>query len=275
MKKTGKPTTHRQPKAYQDTRFLQSKDARALRILAEYLEPLYRFQRHNVQDTIVFMGSARLRSEDTAKAALAKAERAGEGVEAAQMALQLSIYYEAARELARRLTAWSKKLDREERRFVVCTGGGPGIMEAANRGASEAKGLNIGLTISIPDEEFDNPYISRELHFYFHYFFMRKFWFVYLAKAVVLFPGGYGTLDELFEILTLVQTRKTRKRMPIVLFGTKYWDDVINFDALVRYGTIGPSDLDLFHRTDSVDDAYEIITRGLTENALGMPGPLL
>jgi hypothetical protein len=275
LKKTGKPTTHRQPKAYQDTRFLQSKDARALRILAEYLEPLYRFQRHNVQDTIVFMGSARLRSEEAAKAALAKAERAAEGVEAAQMALQLSIYYEAARELAQRLTAWSKKLDREERRFVVCTGGGPGIMEAANRGASEAKGLNIGLTISIPDEEFDNPYISRELHFYFHYFFMRKFWFVYLAKAVVLFPGGYGTLDELFEILTLVQTRKTRKRMPIVLFGTKYWDDVINFDALVRYGTIGPSDLDLFHRTDSVDDAYEIITRGLTENALGMPGPVL
>ena len=275
MKKTGKPTTHRQPKAYQDTRFLQSKDARALRILAEYLEPLYRFQRHNVQDTIVFMGSARLRSEEAAKSALAKAERAGEGVEAAQMALQLSIYYEAARELARRLTAWSKKLDREERRFVVCTGGGPGIMEAANRGASEAKGLNIGLTISIPNEEFDNPYISRELHFYFHYFFMRKFWFVYLAKAVVLFPGGFGTLDELFEILTLVQTRKTRKRMPIVLFGTKYWDDVINFDALVRYGTVGPSDLDLFHRTDSVDDAYEIITRGLTENALGMPGPVL
>jgi uncharacterized protein (TIGR00730 family) len=275
LKKTGKPTTHRQPKAYQDTRFLQSKDARALRILAEYLEPLYRFQRHNIQDTIVFMGSARLRSEEAAKAALAKAERAGEGIEAAQMALRLSIYYETARELAQRLTAWSKKLDREERRFVVCTGGGPGIMEAANRGASEAKGLNIGLTISIPDEEFDNPYISRELHFFFHYFFMRKFWFVYLAKAVVLFPGGYGTLDELFEILTLVQTRKTRKRMPIVLFGTKYWDDVINFDALVRYGTIGASDLDLFHRTDSVDDAYEIITRGLTENALGIPGPVL
>ena len=275
MKKTGKPTSHRQPKAYQDTRFLQSKDARALRILAEYLEPLYRFQRHNVQDTIVFMGSARLRSEEAAKAALAKAERVGEGIEAAQMALRLSIYYEAARELARRLTAWSKKLDREERRFVVCTGGGPGIMEAANRGASEAKGLNIGLTISIPDEEFDNPYISRELHFYFHYFFMRKFWFVYLAKAVVLFPGGYGTLDELFEILTLVQTRKMRKRMPIVLFGSKYWDEVINFDALVEYGTISAGDLDLFHRTDSLDEAYDIITKGLTENALAIPGPVL
>jgi uncharacterized protein (TIGR00730 family) len=272
--KTGRPA-HRQPKAYQDTRFLQSKDARALRILAEYMEPLYRFQRHNIQDTIVFMGSARLLSKEAAKAAVAKAEQTGQGTEAAQAAMRLSVYYEAARELASRLTDWSKQLDREERRFVVCTGGGPGIMEAANRGASEAKGLNVGLTISIPDEEFDNPYISRELHFYFHYFFMRKFWFVYLAKAVVLFPGGYGTLDELFEILTLVQTGKTRKRMPIVLFGTKYWDEVINFDALVRYGTIGPGDLDLFHRTDSVDEAYAIITKGLTENALGSPGPTL
>jgi uncharacterized protein (TIGR00730 family) len=272
--KPGRPT-HRQPKAYEDTRFLQSKDARALRILAEYLEPLYRFQRHNIQDTIVFMGSARLRSKEAAKAALAAAERTGQGIQAAQTALQLSIYYEAARELARRLTEWSKQIDRQERRFVICTGGGPGIMEAANRGASEAKGLNVGLTISIPDEEFDNPYISRELHFYFHYFFMRKFWFVYLAKAVVLFPGGYGTLDELFEILTLVQTGKTRKRMPIVLFGTEYWDTVINFDALVRYGTISPGDLDLFHHTDSVDEAYAIITIGLTENALGSPGPTL
>jgi uncharacterized protein (TIGR00730 family) len=274
LDKTGR-RAHRQPKAYENTRFLQSRDARALRILAEYLEPLYRFERHNVQDTIVFMGSARLRSEEAARAALAEAERAGEGIEAAQMALRLSIYYEAAQELAQRLTAWSKKLGREERRFVVCTGGGPGIMEAANRGACEAKGLSVGLIISIPDEEFGNPYISRGLDFYFHYFFMRKFWFVYLAKAVVLFPGGYGTLDELFEILTLVQTRKTRKRMPIVLFGTKYWDDVINFDALVKYGTISPGDLGLFHRTDSLDEAYDIITKGLTENALGSPGAVL
>jgi uncharacterized protein (TIGR00730 family) len=265
----------RKLKAYQDTRFLESKDGRPLRILAEYLEPLYRFQRQKVRDTIVFMGSARLLSEEAAKAALAEAERAGQGLEAAQMALRLSAYYEAARELAQRLTAWSNKLDRKERRFVVCTGGGPGIMEAANRGASEADGLSVGLTISIPDDEFDNPYLNRELHFYFHYFFMRKFWFVYLAKAVVLFPGGYGTLDELFEILTLVQTRKMRKRMPIVLFGSKYWDAVINFDELVKYGTISPGDLDIFHRTDSVDEAYEIITRGLTENALGIPGPVL
>ena len=266
---------HRQPKAYQDRRFLESKDARALRILAEYLEPLSRFRRYGVQDTIVFMGSARLLSEEAAKAALAEAERSGTGVGAARTALELSAYYEAARELAKRLTSWSKKLGHEERRFVVCTGGGPGIMEAANRGASEAKGLNVGLTISIPNDEFDNPYVSRELHFHFHYFFMRKFWFVYLAKAVVLFPGGYGTLDELFEILTLVQTHKMRKRMPIVLFGAKYWNDILNFDALVKYGTISPGDVDLFQRTDSVDEAYEIITRGLTENALGSPGAVL
>jgi uncharacterized protein (TIGR00730 family) len=266
---------HRQPKAYQDPRFLESKDARALRILAEYLEPLSRFRRYGIQDTIVFMGSARLLSREAATAAVAAAEHSGTGVAEARTQLELSIYYEAARELASRLTGWSKKLGSEERRFVVCTGGGPGIMEAANRGASEAKGLNVGLTISIPNDEFDNPYVSRELHVHFHYFFMRKFWFVYLAKAVVLFPGGFGTLDELFEILTLVQTRKMRKRMPIVLFGAKFWDEVVNFDALVKYGTISPGDVELFHRTDSIEEAYEIITRGLTEDALGSPGAVL
>jgi len=263
---------HRQIKAFEDTRFLGSKDARALRILAEYLEPLSRFKRHGVKDTIVFMGSARLVSRQAAEEALAGAEATGSGVAEARTALELSAYYEAARELSYRLTNWSKKLDRDERRFVVCTGGGPGIMEAANRGASEAKGLNIGLTISIPNDEFDNSYVSRELHFRFHYFFMRKFWFVYLAKAVVLFPCGFGTLDEFFEMLTLVQTRKMKKRMPIVLFGAKYWNEVLNFESLVRYGTISPGDPDLFHRTDSVDEAYDIITRGLTENALASPG---
>ena len=273
MKKSqGTKQSHRQIKAFENTRFLESKDARALRILAEYLEPLSRFKRHGVRDTIVFMGSARLVSRQMAEAELAEAEAAGSGVEEARIALELSTYYEAARELSYRLTSWSKKLDQDERRFVVCTGGGPGIMEAANRGASEAKGLNIGLTISIPNDEFDNPYLSRELHFHFHYFFMRKFWFVYLAKAVVLFPGGFGTLDEFFEMLTLVQTRKMKKRMPIVLFGAKYWNEVLNFEALLRYGTISPGDPELFHRTDSVDEAYEIIVRGLTENALGSPG---
>jgi len=269
------PTHHRQPKAYQNQRFLESRDARALRILSEYLEPLSRFQRYQVQDTIVFMGSARILSRDVADAALSAAELAGSGVAAARVALELSNYYEAARELAHRLTDWSKQLGDAARRFVICTGGGPGIMEAANRGASEAKGLNVGLTISIPNEEFDNPFVSRELHVHFHYFFMRKFWFVYLAKAVVLFPGGYGTLDELFEILTLVQTRKMKKRMPLVLFGPKFWNEVVNFDALVRHGTISPEDASLFHFTDSVDEAYELITRGLTEHALGSPGAVL
>jgi hypothetical protein len=267
--------THRQPKAYHNTRFLESRDARALRILAEYLEPLSRFQRNQIQDTIVFMGSARLKSQEAASAALAEARKSGAGIAAAEAALEHSAYYEAARDLAHRLTEWSKNLGDKERRFVVCTGGGPGIMEAANRGASEAKGLNVGLTISIPAEEFDNPYVSRELHVHFHYFFMRKFWFVYLAKAVVLFPGGFGTLDELFEILTLAQTRKMKKKMPLVLFGAKFWNEVVNFDALVRYGTISPEDVQLFHRTDSIQEAYDIITHGLTEHALGSPGAVL
>ena len=262
-------------KAYQNAGFLNSKDARALRILSEYLEPKSRFDHHKVDDTIVFMGSARIKSREAAEEQVRNAPSGGGDAERAQMALKMSAYYEAARELASRLTLWSKALDHEERRFVVCTGGGPGIMEAANRGASEARGLNVGLTISIPNEEFDNPYVSRELHFHFHYFFMRKFWFVYLAKAVVLFPGGFGTLDELFEILTLVQTRKMRKRVPIVLFGAKYWDEVVNFDALVKYGTISPQDVELFHRTDSIDEAYEIIIRALAENALGSPGAVL
>jgi len=266
---------HRQPKAYQNHGFLESRDGRALRILAEYLEPLSRFHRHKVQDTVVFMGSARLKSKEAAEAALAEAESRGEPSAGPRRLLEMSAYYEAARELARRLTEWSKNLGDGDRRFVVCAGGGPGIMEAAARGAAEAKGLNVGLTISIPNEEFDNPYVTRELHVHFHYFFMRKFWFVYLAKAVVLFPGGFGTLDELFEILTLVQTSKMKKRMPIVLFGAKFWDDVVDFDALVDYGTISASDLALFHRTDSVDEAYDLITRGLTENALGKPGAVL
>jgi hypothetical protein len=269
------PEHDRPPKAYMNQPFLESRAARGLRILSEYVEPLNRFQRHRVDDTIVFMGSARLLSREAADAALKSAEQNGEAIERARQNLELSAYYEAARELAYRLTEWSKTIEKKEHRFVVCTGGGPGIMEAANRGASEAKGPNVGLTISIPNEEFDNPYVSRELHFHFHYFFMRKFWFIYLAKAVVLFPGGFGTLDEMFEILTLVQTRKMRKRMPIVLFGEKFWNEVINFDALVRYGTISPEDVRLFHRTDSVDEAYKIITTELLQNALPAPGATL
>jgi uncharacterized protein (TIGR00730 family) len=268
--------TRRAPRAYRNQAFLNSKEARALRILAEYLEPKARFERLRVDDTIVFMGSARTQPREQAEAALRRAE-AGEGdLERARMELRMSAYYEAARELAYRLTQWSKDLDPQgERRFVVCTGGGPGIMEAANRGAAEARGMNVGLTISIPAEDFDNRYVTRELAFHFHYFFMRKFWFAYLAKAVIVFPGGFGTLDELFELLTLVQTRKMTKPMPMVLFGNEYWRQIVDFDALVRHGTISAPDVDLVYRTDSVDDAYEWIVRQLAEHALAQPGPML
>jgi uncharacterized protein (TIGR00730 family) len=261
--------------AYKSEGFLNSRDARALRILAEYLEPNSRFAHYRVDDTIVFMGSARFVSREDAEREVAEAE-AGRGDPArAKQRLAMSVYYEQARELAHRLTEWSKQLNDEDRRFVVCTGGGPGIMEAANRGASEARGMNVGLTISIPVEEFDNRYVTRELSFHFHYFFMRKFWFAYLAKAVIVFPGGFGTLDELFEVLTLLQTRKIRKHLPVVLFGTTYWNDVINFDALVRSGTINAEDLDLFFRTDSVDEAYEYVVNQLSKYSMQEPGAIL
>ena len=262
-------------KAYLKESFLKARDARPLRILAEYLEPKTRFEHHRIDDTIVFMGSARFVSREEAEAGGRAAERgAGEPVRA-RARLAMSRHYETARELARRLTAWSKQLADDERRFVVCTGGGPGIMEAANRGASDARGLSVGLTISLPREEFDNRYVTRDLSFHFHYFFMRKFWFAYLAKALIVFPGGFGTLDELFEIMTLRQTRKMKKHLAIVLFGAEYWNEVIHFDALVRHGTIDREDLALFHRTDSVDEAYQIITRHLIEHALSERGAIL
>ncbi|HTP63612.1 MAG TPA: TIGR00730 family Rossman fold protein [Burkholderiales bacterium] len=236
-------------KAYSNQEFLNSKNARALRILAEYLEPKSRFEEHGIEDTIVFFGSARFKEGNP--------------------------WYEAARKLAFRLTEWSKALPSKERRFVVTTGGGPGIMEAANRGASEARGKTVGLGISIPIEQTDNPYLTRELGFHFHYFFMRKFWFAYLAKAVIVFPGGFGTLDELMEVVTLVQTKKMKKVMPIVLFGNDYWNEVINFDALVRHGTINAEDVRIMHRTDSVDEAYDWVTARLNEFALNQPGAML
>lgn len=269
---------YRQPtKAYNNREFLESKEARPLRILSEYMEPERRFATYRVDDTIVFMGSARLKPRDEAEAALKKAE-AGEGeidVATARHDLEMSQYYETARDLAYRLTLWSKQLDPNEKRFVVCTGGGPGVMEAANRGASEARGMNIGLSISLPHEQHENPYVTRELGFEFHYFFMRKFWFTYLAKGIVFFPGGFGTLDELFEMLTLLQTEKIRKPMPIVLFGSDFWKSVVNFDALVRYGTIDARDVELVKITDSVDEAYAFLTQALTEYALPTPGAYL
>ncbi len=275
MKERQQERRHHAVKAYLKESFLGSSDARPLRILSEYLEPKNRFDQYRIDDTVVFMGSARFVSREQAEAGVLAAERGKGDLERARGQLANSRYYEVARELARRVTEWSKQLQDEERRFVVCTGGGPGIMEAANRGASEAKGLNVGLTISLPVEEFDNRYVTRELSFHFHYFFMRKFWFAYLAKALIVFPGGFGTLDELFEILTLRQTQKMKKHLNIVLFGTQYWDEVVNFEALIRHGTINREDLQLFHRTDSVDEAFEIVTRHLTEYALAERGAFL
>ncbi len=261
-------------KAYKNIAFLKRREARPMRVLSEYLEPETRFEDFNVSDTIVFFGSARVLPEEDALKALEQAREDGDAAaeETARRDLGMARYYEEARELARRLTQWSKDLEDGRRRFVVCTGGGPGVMEAANRGASEARGLNIGLNISIPHEQSGNPYISRELNFEFNYFFMRKFWFTYLAKALVAFPGGFGTIDEFFELMTLLQTQKLGKKVPIVLYGSAYWDEVINFDAMVRHGTIAAEDLKLFRRLDTVDEAFDYITRELNAAALKRPG---
>jgi len=263
---------YRPVKAYKNEQFIASPDARPLRILAEYVEPETRFRELRVRDTIVFFGSARFVSRETAEAEVAAARTDEVARTRAEMRLKMSRYYEDTRELAFRLTQWSKNLTESERRFVVCSGGGPGIMEAANRGASEAKGENIGLNISLPFEQTDNPYITRRLAFEFHYFFMRKFWFSYLAKAMVVMPGGFGTLDEFMEIVTLVQTLKIKKHLPIVLYGSEYWDKVVHFDPMVEFGTISPEDLKLFHRTDSVDDAYRYIVHELESHMLGKGG---
>lgn len=264
------------PKAYYDEEFLEDPEARPIRILSEYLEPKKRFDKLRIKDTILFFGSARIPSREDALAGLEAARGNGDGgggdVAKAEAMLEMSRYYEDTRELAARLTSWSKELKGKGRRFVVCSGGGPGIMEAANRGASEAKGENIGLCISLPEEQGGNKFITRQLSFMFHYFFMRKFWFLYMAKAMVIMPGGFGTLDEFAEALTLIQTMKMKKKMPIVLFGTDYWSQVINFDPMVKYGMINPEDVDLFLRTDSVDEAFEFITRELQGYAIDHPG---
>jgi uncharacterized protein (TIGR00730 family) len=230
----------RKPVAYKNERFLDSDAARPLRILAEYLEPMHAFHRERIRDTIVFFGSARLASEGP-----------------------LGHYYDAARELARLVTTWSKNLPSHAHRYVVCTGGGGGIMEAANRGASEAGGKTIGLNIGLPHEQQPNPYVTRELTFEFHYFFMRKLWFAHLARALVVFPGGFGTLDELTEILTLMQTRKVDRRIPVVLYGSSYWNEIINFDALVRHGMINREDLALFQFADEPATALGLLQAGI------------
>ena len=261
-------------KAYKNLDFLNSADARHIRVLCEFVEPQSRFRKLRVRDTIVFFGSARTlppdvarEQFDAARALVDKGQPPSEenivALRKAERAVAHARYYGDAQELATRLTQWSMNLPKSSHRFVICSGGGPGIMEAANRGALEAKGKTVALNISLPFEQAGNPYQSPELAFEFHYFFVRKFWFVYLAKAFVVFPGGFGTMDELFEVLTLVQTEKSAKPMPIVLYGKGYWQEVINFDALVEWGTISANDLNLFHLCDSVEEAFDYLTERL------------
>ena len=242
----------RRPVAYLNESFLESPDARALRILSEYLEPLSHFRDEKIQDTIVFFGSARVQEVDDV----------------------MSKYYDDARALARMLTEWSMGNENQTHRFVICSGGGPGIMEAANRGAAEAGGKTIGLNIGLPFEQRPNQYITPELSFEFHYFFMRKFWFAYLAKALVVFPGGFGTLDEMMEILTLAQTRKLGSKIAVLLYGSKFWNEILNFDALVRYGMIAPEDLALFQFADDPSSALTILQDHLTRHYLQPEAPV-
>jgi len=269
--------TKRAPLAYKNEAFLQSPDGRILRILSEYAEPLARFRREQIQDTVVFFGSARFNSRSFAEQRLAALDAEGESFRAeaalqkkqALAAVDMARYYEDARRLAFLLSKWSMHIPARRRRFVVTTGGGPGIMEAANLGAKEAGAKTIGLNIHLPFEQVPNPYITPSLNFEFHYFFMRKFWFAYLAKALVIFPGGFGTFDELFEILTLAQTQKLAKKILVVIYGSEYWKRLINFQAMVDAGTISPEDLELFKIVDSPEEGFEFLRDGLTEHHLG------
>jgi len=266
----------RSPLAYENKKFIDSSDGRVIRILAEYQEPLARFRRERVQDTVVFFGSARFHSRSDAEDELQVLDKpfssnpapAQEQVERARAAVDMAQYYEDARRLAYLLTEWSSQIPSKKARFVVTTGGGPGIMEAANRGAHEAGGKTIGLNINLPFEQMPNPYISPELNFEFHYFFMRKLWFAYLAKALIVFPGGFGTFDEMFEILTLAQTEKLAKKIVVVLYGSEYWNRVINFQAMIDAGVIAPEDMNLFYICDNPDDAFVYLRDGLTRHHL-------
>lgn len=255
-------------KAYKNQQFLNSKQARSLRIQAEYYEPFYRFKEHNVKATIVFFGSARILPSEIANARLAQATDTlnrsinGENkdrFQKAEAAVKMSRYYEASVELARRITEWTIDEKSKNQKYYICSGGGPGIMEAANKGAQLAGGKSIGLNISLPMEQYPNDYITDELNFEFHYFFMRKYWFLYLAKGLIVFPGGFGTMDEMMETLTLIQTHKISKKLPILVYGTEYWNEVINLDAMLKWGTISAKDLELFTFVDSVDEAFDFL----------------
>jgi uncharacterized protein (TIGR00730 family) len=261
---------------HKDQEFLDSTAARPIRILAEYLHPLVQLKKEGIGDTIVIFGSARIESRESAlarlgklknKAALArvKAQRAEhrQTLRDARSALEMSRYYEQARELSHKITSWAMTLGERPRRFVICSGGGPGIMEAANRGAMEAGGKSIGLSIELPHEQFANPYISPELSLNFHYFFMRKLWFAQIAKALVVFPGGFGTMDELWEMMTLLQTGKLPKNNLIIIYGRKYWDEVLNFRAMMRWGMINPNEYKMLQFADTVDEAFDRIRSGL------------
>jgi len=266
-----------QPLAYLFPEFLESNEARPIRILAEYLEPLRRFKEQKIQDTVVFFGSARVDSRERAERALQTLRARGvqdaddhyqAELKKTRKAVEWARYYEDARELSRQLTAWSRTLPGEHHRFVVTSGGGPGIMEAANRGAREAGGKTVGLNIRLPFEQGANPYITEGLHFEFHYFFMRKFWFAYLAKSLVIFPGGFGTLDELFEILTLVQTDKLSKKIQVILYGREYWEQVLNLEPMAEWGAISEKDLDLLAWADTPAEAFDCLKEHLIEHHL-------
>jgi len=262
----------RAPLAYENEQFLNSPDGRILRILSEYIEPLARFRREQIQDTVVFFGSARFHSRMITEqnlAALSDLQLSDDQQDLrrkrAFAAVNMARYYEEARRLAFLLSEWSVQIPARRRRFVVTTGGGPGIMEAANLGAKEAGAKTVGLNIHLPFEQTPNPYITSSLNFEFHYFFMRKFWFAYLAKALVIFPGGFGTLDELFEILTLAQTQKLAKKILVVIYGSEYWNSMINFQTMLDAGTISPEDLELFKIVDSPEEGFEFLRDGLTK----------
>jgi uncharacterized protein (TIGR00730 family) len=286
------PDLHHAILSYQNPAFVNSPDGRLVRIISEYSEPLGRFRRERIQDTIVFFGSARFRAQEHASHELELLDKPGSANPApseeqpatdeeiaqgtaselrrrrAEAGVEMARYYEDARKLAGMVTKWTQTLKGRRHRFVVTSGGGPGIMEAANRGAYEAGGKSIGLNIRLPFEQAPNPYITPSLNFEFHYFFMRKYWFAYLAKALVVFPGGFGTLDEMFEVLTLVQTEKLAKKISIVVYGSAYWNSILNLNVLVDKGAISPQDLALFHMADTPEEAFELLKADLTRHHL-------